>query len=81
MDEGNRKLEALGFRLVITQALSTLFGEVGAAMAVDILAVDDQKQEAVLRVASECAAPACRGLAWQTGSHVVPGASRSFGAH
>lgn len=53
LDDGGTKVAALRFKLLLTQALQTLFGEVGAAMQVDLLDFDEPKQEAVLRLPSE----------------------------
>ena len=58
LDEGKAKVTALRFKLAVTQALNTLFGEVGAALPVDLLGFDEPKQEAILRLPSKCA-PAC----------------------
>ena len=55
-DEGKAKVTALRFKLAVTQALNTLFGEVGAALPVDLLSFDEPKQEAILRLPSKCAA-------------------------
>ena len=54
-DEGKAKVTALRFKLAITQALNTLFGEVGAALPVDLLSFDESNQEAILRLPSKCA--------------------------
>ena len=54
MEDGKTKATPLRFKLVVTQALNTLFGEVGAAMPVDLLDFDEPTQEAVLRLPSEC---------------------------
>ena len=56
-DEGKAKVTALRFKLAITQALNTLFGEVGAALPVDLLGFDEPKQEAILRLPAKCAMP------------------------
>ena len=60
-DEGKAKVTALRFKLAITQALNTLFGEVGAALPVDLLGFDEPKQEAILRLPSKCVMP-CMSL-------------------
>ena len=56
-DEGKAKVTALRFKLAVTQALNTLFGEVGAALPVDLLGFDEPKQEAIMRLPAKCAAP------------------------
>ena len=60
-DEGKAKVTALRFKLAVTQALNTLFGEVGAALPVDLLGFDEPKQEAILRLPSKCVMP-CMSL-------------------
>jgi len=60
-DQGKAKVTALRFKLVVTQALNTLFGEVGAALPVDLLGFDEPKQEAILRLPSKCGMP-CMSL-------------------
>ena len=46
----NVRLDAMRTKLVVTQAIRSFFGEVGAAMRVDLLEHDEQEQESVLRV-------------------------------
>ena len=44
--------DAQTLKLVVTHAVRTLFGEVGAAMPVDLLSYDAKLREAILRVRS-----------------------------
>ena len=48
------KLNTLATKLAVTYAIRSFFGEVGAAMRVDLLAHDEEKQESVLRVSERC---------------------------
>lgn len=41
-------------KLAVTQAVRSFFGEVGAAMRIELIQHDEAKQEGVLRVAKRC---------------------------
>ena len=45
------KLDALRTKLVVTQAVRNFFGEIGAAMRIDLVHHDETRQEGILRVA------------------------------
>lgn len=82
-DEGKAKVTALRFKLAVTQALNTLFGEVGAALPVDLLGFDEPKQEAILRLPSKCALPACMSMFITHALHpatMAPGVEHGSGA-
>ena len=53
VDDGRIQLTPARFRAVLLQAMRTLFGEVGAAMQVDVLEFDQPKQQAVLRLPAD----------------------------
>tara|TARA_B110001452_G_scaffold235185_1_gene213854 strand:+ start:1200 stop:1577 length:378 start_codon:yes stop_codon:yes gene_type:complete len=53
VDDGRIQLTPVRFRAVLLQAMRTLFGEVGAAMQVDVLEFDEPRQHAVLRVPAD----------------------------
>ena len=53
LNDGRIKLTPLRFKAVLLQAMGSFFGEVGAALQVDVLHFDELKQEAVLRLPAE----------------------------
>ena len=53
-DQKHTQFDVTQFGLAVTHSLRKLFGEVGAAMPVDIVVYDEQEQEGILRVRSRC---------------------------
>ena len=55
------KLDALRTKLAVTQAVRNFFGEIGAAMRIDLVYHDVARQEGILRIAER----------WQSVQHTL----------